>query len=291
MSKPRSRWIMAEDEDYIEVEAIIRMPRGERLADSKKTEGWSRGFTPKSTDKGPEHVEIRLKDEDEGSASDTGPAEPQFIFIDEDIEPPREKTREQQELEELLGLLVVLGLVKAAEWAQPRLERFWNESVVPFFIAKRDHFNAKRDQRQERKAQRRAGKQPAEVPTTVTEATPVEETNRVSAALEAYEINMTSAEARQHFAEALVAQHFVNEKMRLLASARIKDSGLPPELAKAVKALTPKQVENALDSLLASRPTLLDDLGTFLEAGRNEDQLQSGSDRMKAALRLTDGGK
>ena len=52
-----------EDQEYDEVDAVVRIPKGERLADSRRTEGWSRGFTPKSTDKGPEHVEIRLKDE------------------------------------------------------------------------------------------------------------------------------------------------------------------------------------------------------------------------------------
>lgn len=40
---------MPEDPEYIDVDAVIRMRKGERLADSKKTEGWSRGFTPKST--------------------------------------------------------------------------------------------------------------------------------------------------------------------------------------------------------------------------------------------------
>lgn len=281
---------MAKEEDYVEVDAVIRMPKGERLADSKKTEGWSRGFTPKSTNKGPEHVEIRLKNQDEGSANGTGPAEPQYIFIDEGREPPREKTREQQEFEEMVGVLLWLGLVKAAEWTQPRLQRIWNERVIPFFNAKSDQFSAKRDQLQERKAQRRADKQASEAPTTGVQTVPDEKKKRVSDALRAYEANMTSAEARQHFAEALVAQHFANEKMRLLTSARIEDGGVPLELATAVRALTPKQVENALDSILASKPTLLDDLGKFLQVSRNEGQLQLGSDKMKAALRLTDDG-
>lgn len=287
------RWIMAEDEDYIEVEAVIRMPRGERLADSKKTEGWSRGFTPKSRDKGPEHVEIRFKDEGQGWPSNTEPTEPQSVFINDNSQQPGQKTREQQELEELIGALLLLGLVKAAGWVQPRLRRLWNERVVPFFMGKLEDFNAQQDHRQERRAQRRAGKRATtEALTTVTEATTFEEKNGVRDALEAYETNMTNAEARQHFAEALVAQHFAREKMRLLANARIKDNGLPPELTSTIKSLTPKQVENALDSLLASRPTLLDDLGRFLDASRNDGgQLRLGSDTMKAVLRLTDGGK
>ncbi len=277
---------MVEDEGYVDVEAVVRMPRGERLADSKKTEGWSRGYTAKSTDKGPEHVEIRLKTDSESAKSDRTPAEPQVIFIHENIEPPPQKTPEQEEFEEMLGLLIMLGFVKATEWAQPRLRRLWNEHVIPFF-------NVKRGQWQELRARRKAGKQVAsDVPSTVAQDMPVDKTNEVSEAYEAYEAyeaNMTSAEARQHFAEALIALHFANEKMRLLANARMEDGGLPPKLASAVQALTPTQVENALDSLLASKPTLLDDLGKLLQVSRNEGQLQLGSDKMKAALRLADG--
>lgn len=64
---------MADDEDYIEVDAVVRMPKGEQLADSKKTEGWSRGLTPKSTDKGPEHVDIRLKGDGKDHQSEPEP--------------------------------------------------------------------------------------------------------------------------------------------------------------------------------------------------------------------------
>lgn len=273
---------MAKDEDYVEVEAFVRMPKGERLADSKKTEGWSRGFTPNSKDKGPEHVEIRLKEKGEGAATNTTPTDPPFIFFDEYNEPPRQKTREQEELEEVLALMVWAALVKATAWAQPRLQRLWNQRVIPFV-------SAKRDQWQERTARRKAGEQVAfEERMSGDQAVPVEEATGVSDALDAYEANMTSAEARQHFAEALIAQRFANEKMRLLANTRIEDGGLRPELASAVQALTPKQVANALDSILAAKPTLLDDLGKFIRVNRSENQLQLGSDKMKEALRLTD---
>src|SRR6476620_11602463 len=80
------RWLVADDEDYIEVDAVVRMPAGERLADSRKTEGWSRGFTPNSTDKGPEHVEIRLKAEGEDDRSEP---EPLVVFINEPSQPPQ----------------------------------------------------------------------------------------------------------------------------------------------------------------------------------------------------------
>lgn len=275
---------MARKKDYIEVDAVIRMPKGKRLADSKKTKGWSRGYTPKSTDGGPEHVEIRIKEDGEGAASEktfTDPSPPTskgyFQPPREDyFEQPRPKTPEQEKLEELLQLLVRAAIVKATRWAEPRLERLWYERMVPFF-------NAKWDQWQEHRALRKADKQGAsEAPPNVAQATSVEETNGVSDGLKAH---LTSAEARQHFAEALIAQHFANEKMRLLAAARIKDGGLPDELADAVLALTPKQVENALNSILASKPTLFDDLGKTLHATPG-NKLQLERDKVKAVRRL-----
>lgn len=278
---------MYEDEKYVEVDAVIRMPKGERLADSKKTEGWSRGFTPNSTEKGPEYVEIRLKDNDEDTESGMAPDDPPVTFTYEPFEPSRQKTPEQEEAEELLRLLVILALIKGAQWAQPHLRRLWNELVIPFFNAKRNRWQ---ERKARLKAQREAAKQGAsEVPVPVNQESSADGSVSVGSALEAYEANMTSAEARQHFAEMLIAQRFAAEKMRLLANARIEDGGLPPELATAVRALTPKQVEKALVAILASRPTLLDDLGRLLETSRAKSQSQLGSNGIRAALRLTDG--
>jgi hypothetical protein len=61
---------------------------------------------------------------------------------------------------------------------------------------------------------------------------------------------------------ALIARHFAEEKMRLLARARIEDGAVPRELARAVQALTPRQVEDSLNSMLATNPHLLDHLRT-----------------------------
>ena len=266
------------DEEYVEVDAVVRMPKGERLADSRKTEGWSRGFTPKSSDKGPEHVEIRLKDA--GNQWQPEP-EPSVVYIYNDpLPPPPVKTREQEEFEELLRAAVALAILRAAEFAAPRIKRWWMGQALPFLAAKREGW-------QQRKARRKASKQDAgEGVSTVIHAAPIEEAGEGSDALATYEASMTSDEARKHLAELLVAQHFVNEKKRLLANARIADGAVPPELAGAVQALTPKQVENALESILASKPTLLVDLGQLLEADRNKGPLQLGSEKMKEALRL-----
>lgn len=268
------------DDDYIEVDAVIRMRKGERLANSKKTEGWSRGFTPKSTDRGPEHVEIRIKDSDESSDESETLPEPEIIYVQEYVEQPRQRTQEEEELDELLGLLVLLGLIKAAEWAQPRLKTFWNERVIPYWTLKRATWL-------ERKKRRKLDNDTnAKVHPAVVLHEPASDLGEVDTALEAYEANMTSAEARQHLAEALIAQHFANEKMRLLASAKIADGTQPPELTSAVRNLTPGQVSQALEAMLASQPALIGDLEQLL-AGRQEEPLQLGSPKLDEALRIT----
>lgn len=155
--------------------------------------------------------------------------------------------------------------------------------MIPFL-------SEKRHQWQELRTRRKAAVPvTVEEPAAVVQGIPVDGTNKVSTALEAYSANMTSAEARQHFAEALIAQHFANEKMRLLANARIADGGLPRELASAVQALTPKQAKTALESILASKPTLLDDLGKALELARHDDRPRLEHNMIKAALHITDG--
>src|SRR3954454_17758581 len=123
---PHRRWLVADDEDYIEVDAVVRVPKGERLADSKKTKGWSRGFTPNSTDKGPEHVEIRLRDDARGAgpAASAGPddeddwfePEPRVVYIHEYVEPlqPPGPTWLEELAAELLHQ-VINDLVEAAK--------------------------------------------------------------------------------------------------------------------------------------------------------------------------------
>ncbi len=37
---------MADGVEYDERDAVVRIPKGGRLADSRKTDGWSRGYTP-----------------------------------------------------------------------------------------------------------------------------------------------------------------------------------------------------------------------------------------------------
>ena len=75
---------MADDEEYDEVEAVVRIPQGRRLADSRKTEGWSRGFTPKSTDKGP-----NTSKSDSRTRATRSVHEAEVIYVTEYVEVPQ----------------------------------------------------------------------------------------------------------------------------------------------------------------------------------------------------------
>lgn len=245
-------------DEYDEYKATVRVPKGEPLARSRDTPGAHRGFTHSGNRK-LQHAEIFLTDEDE-----------EYAQYDLDSEP--------EESDQLLGALVALALIVAASVAAPHLKRWWIGQALPFVRAR---------------WARLAGRLRVEWkdPRTVIEAAPVSDSEDVTQALDQYEASMTSEDARRHFVEALIARRFVEDKMRLLASVRIDDSAVPPELASAVQALTPRQVENTLNSMLATNPHLLDDLGKLLKAGNGQGPLQLGSGVMKEALRLIDNVK
>jgi hypothetical protein len=136
------------DEEYDEVEAVVRIPKGERLADSRKTQGWSRGFTPKSTDKGPEHVEIRLKDEGDSQSVQ----EPAVIYVTEYVEAPRPPERSMTDQAVLDFLSRVTD--ELIEAAKPRVAHWLNTHVIPSMRAKRDDFLLKRRGRKAKKVRR-----------------------------------------------------------------------------------------------------------------------------------------
>ncbi len=206
--------------EYDEYDAMVRVPKGEKLARSRDTPGAHRGFSH-SGDRKMEHAEIFLKDESEQGADHDPPS---IIIINEAAPAPR--TREQEELDELLGNLVRLALIKAAEMASPYIKRWWNGQALPFI-----------DARWRRLRERRSGGKQGGVnePSMVIEAAPDEGSTEVITALEKYEASMTSEEARRHFVEALIARRFADEKLQLLATARIEDTAVPPELASAVR--------------------------------------------------------
>lgn len=265
------------DEEYDEVDARVRIPRGQRLADSKATEGWSRGFTPKSADRGPSHVEIRVKGQHEGA----GEPESQVVFVTQYVDSD-ERTRDQEEVDDLLRALVVIGIYKAAERAAPHVKRWWNSKAVPFLAARLDAL------RGSRRAKARAGIRMEVEPAAIADSGHVEPTQDELAMLATYEASMSSDEARQRFVAALVAKRFHDEQMRILATVPIDDASPHAELARTVKALDPSEVELILNRALTENPHLLDDVDQLLKPKRSEDALQLDHKELRETLRLSD---
>jgi hypothetical protein len=260
-------------DEYDEYDAKVRVPKGEKLAQSRVTPGAHRGFTH-SGDRKMEHAEIFLKSEGERDEpeSDNDPAP---VFRSD----PAVKSKQQQEVEELLQALVKLGMLKAVEWASPHVKRLWHEQARP-------HISARWERLRHRHATG-SELEPAEPP-AIIEAAPAD-VEDVSTTLEAYQVSITSDEARAHFVQALLARRFADEKLRFLDNARIEDSAAPPELLSAVEALTPKQVEEVLTAMLTANPHLLEDLWKLLEVDRSDVPLRLGSDQLEQALRLSQG--
>jgi hypothetical protein len=69
---------------------------------------------------------------------------------------------------------------------------------------------------------------------------------------------MSSAEAQQRFARAVVAAAYADEQMRLLRNASITDDDDPLELASKMQELTPERLQSAIHLLLQAEPTMLD---------------------------------
>lgn len=76
---------------------------------------------------------------------------------------------------------------------------------------------------------------------------------------------MSSAEAQQRLARAVVAAAYADEQMRLLRNARIIDDDDPLELASKMHELTPERLQSAIHLLLQAEPSMLghDKLAAF----------------------------
>jgi hypothetical protein len=248
---------MADDEEYDEVEAVVRIPKGERLADSRKTEGWSRGFTPKSTDKGPEHVEIRLKNEGDSQSVQ----EPGVIYLTEYVEAPRppERSMAEQAAADFLSR-VMDDLIEAAK---PLVARWWNTHVVPAMRAKRDDFLLKRQARKTKKVQRAK-------PTTTTliakHAVQDESSSQqVATAPDDPKITMTSDEFQQLFMAWLAREDAQQALWHAIANAHIKDDDAAAlAWRQGLNELSPQQRTERVKEILSANLSILEDLGRHL---------------------------
>ena len=252
---------MVNDKEYDEIEAVVRVPKGERLADSRKTEGWSRGFTPKSSEKGPEHVEIRLKDG--GALPST--REPEVIYVTEYVERPgsRELTPEQQATADFVRD-VLNGLI---EVATPYVAEWWDTRLRPAIVATLDDLVQRR---RERRAVRK-GPRATVVAITSTGEETVEEgsSSQQLAVAEGPAVTMTSEEFRHNFVLWLAREDAQRALWDAIVHADIQDANEATlEWKQRLRELSPEQRTQRVNEFLSANPSILADLGRhFLDSG------------------------
>lgn len=243
---------MTDDDEYEEFDAVVRKRKGEDLADSHKTEGWSRGFTKKTSERGPDHVEIRIKDVGE---IDDEP-QPRVIYFDRDGDSSRRLSPFEQFLVDVAtGVLEIL-----AEEAKRGIALWWEVKARPAVAGKWEEFKARRI---ERKAIRAANKNPV----------PQSREGAAEHQVEAYEV---AVEDGEHLV--LTPEQYV-QLVHMLAKADEVQAMLRNAIAHAevvegeptaieqishLRALPHDRRSAEISDYFAANPSILNDLGRHL---------------------------
>ncbi|MET0604623.1 MAG: hypothetical protein ABW167_21760 [Baekduia sp.] len=271
---------MTKDDDRYEyVKGTYKYKKGSTPDQSRETAGAWRGTLRDDGGHLDGQAEFIPGDEDEYDN------EPVYIYANEQREADA-RSRERSELEELLGNLMILGVLVAFEKAEPHVKRWWSEQAVP---AVKSAWN--------KLARRREARSQVVVAESVTVSVeaPEDTGQEVVAALEAYKASMSSAEARDRFVAALMARLFSDEQLRILRDARIEHGEGPHALERAAEAVTAQQVGESITLMLEANPSLLNeqtltDLGQILGLGRADgEDVPMRREQIHRALRLTDG--
>lgn len=204
-----------------------------------------------------------------------------------------ERDEDLDELAELLGNLLALAIIAAATRLAPHVRRLWTEKVVVAVKAVPTKLQAAPAAAKATWTKVRRGRA---APNGSVELAAVRRpTSDVNVVLDELRVTMTSAEARERFAAALVAQAFADEQMRLLSAAHIEDGAEARKLESALAAITPEQVATTITLMLAQNSSLLGrDSLTEIGEAINETHPDRGRlalprANVEAVLRMSDG--
>lgn len=254
---------MADNDEYDEVDAVVRIPKGERLADSRKSEGWSRGFTPKSTDKGPGHVEIRIKDRTDAPLDQ----EPEIVYVPEYVETPRQElTPAQQATADFLSR-VMEDLYEAIK---PVVAHWFKTRVVPAMKAKREELVQKRQDRKAAKSLRADASELA----APDEAT----TQEVATTSDEPTITVTSEQFQELFMTWLGREDAQQALWHAITHAQIEDGDATTlEWQRTLAELSPEERSERVADMLATNPAILEGLARLLAGGGPAAVAEPGS--------------
>jgi hypothetical protein len=161
---------------------------------------------------------------------------------------PRRLTKEEIEFAELMAAIIVAGLIKAAEYAAPKVSRWWTEKAAPAMKATWARLST-----------RSAGDMAvgSEATPSIEPAVFVASATGIEVAVAESAITMSREEWQQRFRAMLLSEAFSDEQRRILASARIEGDDQAVAAQSTAVELTAQQFTDLLASRLQANPYLL----------------------------------
>jgi hypothetical protein len=262
--------------EYDEYEAIVRVPKGARLARSRKTEGAHRGITDPGTDQ-MSNAELFLKEQTE---PDPVAAYPQG-WPDSDLYESEVRARERRETAEFVAEVLVQVSLRLAEKAAPHVRKWWFEQALPVVKSQwKDKAVLSVQAKWSSVVRRRPSDRQPGAKGDLNEAVVVSDDRRTT---------MTSAEVQKRVKAAVLARLFSDGQLRLVRDARVVDESEdgPMELG-ATSDLTPQRIEEHIALMLEANPSLLGQ-DPLVELGKLVAEVRANGDD-DVRLELEGGG-
>ena len=246
VSGRKYRWGMALKEPIMSAEEKTRVkmwveyPAGTRLSKSRTPGGYSLLARDVDTNDLETHATLfPIDDEDEDDAGSISDPPPVFVYVT-DERPSDSRDDERLKLEEIIELLELLyAIAKWVERTAPQARAWWNEQALP--VVKSTWGRVARA--------RKDDSRPADLAADTA----------VEATAEEHRVDMSSAEARERLAAALMARIFSDEQLRMLRNARIEDDAESFELSSTIGGLTLGQFREGIRLAVDTYPEALGD--------------------------------
>ena len=274
----------------------VQWEDGADLSKSQKKPGQ---YSPLTREEGTNklgHVTLSEVGEDEGHGGWVMYTQPFSDSHETPAPTPALTAEEREEFVRLLADLITVGAILTVR-AAPHVKRLWNDKAAPALRSARDKTASGLAEVRQRARQgvrlriRRGGSDGDELATFV-ESVSADSPEDVTTALEAYLPTMSSAEARQRLAAALIAmavseraKAVSDEQLGILLHARIEDADGAPAGPGSLENLTPEEVERRVHQMLTASPALLDELTALLARGQGDAAPEVGRRAARRRLR------
>lgn len=258
---------------------LVEWEDGADLSKSHKKPGQYSPLTREDGTNRLGQVTLSDVDEDDGGGGSVTYTQPVYASDENLSQSPPLTAEEREELARLLADLITVGAALTV-WAAPHVKRLWNDKAAPALRSARDKTASGLAEVCQRAGQgvrlriRRSESDSDELATFV-ESVAAESPEGATTALETYLPSMSSAEAQQRLAAALIAmvisdraKAVCDEQLGILLSARIEDADDAPAGQASLENLTPEEVVGRVHQMLTANPALLNELTALLARGQ-----------------------